>query len=110
MPGSSLEECMGELTPRELQAAFFSERATTSERINAVQALLQTPFGQRLRDEMGNWIVDRLRVEYLVPEAYAQWRPLVRDAMLFVESHLSTARLAPKLVEQIDLPANTPPE
>jgi len=105
MPGSSLQ-----LAPQELQAAFFPERATTSERISAIQAVLQTPFGQRLRDEMGKWIVQCLRVEYLVPEIYAQWRPLVRDAMLFVESNLSSARLAPKIVEQLDLPANTSPE
>jgi len=111
MPGSSLlEGYLQGLAPQELQAAFFFERATTSERIAAIEALLETPSGQLLRDEMGKWIVQRLQVEYLVPETYAQWRPLVRDAMLFVETHLSAARLAPKLVEQIELPANTPPE
>jgi len=111
MPGSSLlEGYLQGLAPQELQAAFFFERATTSERIAAIAALLETPSGQLLRDEMGKWIVQRLQVEYLVPETYAQWRPLVRDAMLFVETHLSAARLAPKLVEQIELPANTPPE
>jgi ubiquinone biosynthesis protein len=110
MPGSSLEGCIGQLVPQELHAVFFSKRTTTSERVNTIKALLQTPSGQLLRDELGKWIVQRLRVEYLVPETYAQWRPLVRDAMLFVQTHLSAARLAPKLVEQMDLPANTPPE
>ena len=46
----------------------------------------------------------------MVPEVYAAWRPLVRDAMLFMISHLSAARLAPKLVEQIELPPDTTPE
>ena len=49
-------------------------------------------------------------VELLVPEAYAQWRPLVRDSMMFVVSRLSPSRLAPKIVEQMDLPVDTPPE
>ncbi len=49
-------------------------------------------------------------VEALVPAEYENWRPPVRDAMLFVISHLSDARLAPKLLEQIELPPDTPPE
>jgi ubiquinone biosynthesis protein len=49
-------------------------------------------------------------VELLVPEAYRQWRPLVREAMRFVVSRLSTARLAPKVVEQMELGPDTPPE
>lgn len=111
MPGSSLVQAyLRQLAPPELQSAFFSEDAPASERIHAMEKLLLSPSAQLLRDQMGRWIVQLLRVEYLVPENYAQWRPLVGDAMLFVSSHLSDARLAPKLVEQIDLPANTRPE
>jgi ubiquinone biosynthesis protein len=51
-----------------------------------------------------------LPVEALVPEVYKQWRPLVRDAMRLVFSRLSDSRLAPKLVEQFELPPDTPPE
>ena len=51
-----------------------------------------------------------LPVEALVPEVYKQWRPLVRDAIALVFSHLSQARLAPKLAEQLVLPPDTPPE
>jgi len=39
-----------------------------------------------------------------------KWRPPVRDAMMFVVARLSPARLAPKLLEQIELPASTTPE
>ncbi|MGB7556750.1 MAG: AarF/UbiB family protein [Candidatus Korobacteraceae bacterium] len=35
---------------------------------------------------------------------------MVRDAMIFFGSHLSTSRLAPKLVEQFELPPDTTPE
>lgn len=68
-------------------------------------------MGRALRADMGTWIVDNLvPAEHLVPEAYAAWRAPVRDAMLFVVAHLSDARLAPKLLEQIELPPRTHPE
>ncbi len=111
MPGSSfVEGYLHQLAPRELQAALLPGDVSTSERIRAIDAVLRSPSGQLLRDQMGRWIVQFLRVEHLVPEIYADWRPLVRDAMLFTVSHLSAARLAPKLVEQMDLAPNTSPE
>ncbi len=68
-------------------------------------------MGLSIRDAMAKWIVDEIvPVETLVPKAYLNWRPPVRDSMMFVVSHLSPARLAPKLLEQIELPINTPPE
>lgn len=79
-------------------------------RTAAVKAALQTPAGRKLRDELGSWVIRILPAETVVPEIYAGWRPLVRDAMLFMISHLSAARLAPKLVEQLELPAETTPE
>jgi ubiquinone biosynthesis protein len=60
---------------------------------------------------MAKWIVDEIvPVERLVPKAYVEWRPPVRDAMMFVIARLSPARLAPKLLEQLDLPLNTSAE
>ena len=60
---------------------------------------------------MAAWIVDGIvPVSRLVPEAYVKWRPPVRDAMMFVVARLSAARLAPKLLEQFELPENTPAE
>src|SRR5208282_3164924 len=49
-------------------------------------------------------------VERLVPEAYEKWRQPVRDAMTFVVARLSAERLAPKLLEQLELPENTSAE
>ncbi|MGB2603135.1 MAG: AarF/UbiB family protein, partial [Candidatus Sulfotelmatobacter sp.] len=49
-------------------------------------------------------------VERLVPQAYQNWRPPVRDAMMFVVTRLSPARLAPKILEQLELPLNTSAE
>jgi ubiquinone biosynthesis protein len=111
MPSSALpEEYWGQLLPRALQATLFSEEASTAKRISAIEVVLRSAAGHLLRNEMGRWISHFLPAEALVPEIYSQWRPVVRDAMIFVVSRLSDARLASKLVEQTNLPSNTPPE
>jgi ubiquinone biosynthesis protein len=86
------------------------EQAMDVARIAAVKAALQSPAGRMMRQELGNWVIRLLPAEKVVPEIYAEWRPLVRDAMLFMIAHLSAARLAPKLVEQLQLPPETAPE
>lgn len=87
------------------------QNASTTEKVCAIEAGLRSPLGQALREAMAQWIVDEIvPVERLVPAAYIKWRPPVRDAMMFVVTRLSPARLAPKLLEQIELPPNTPPE
>ncbi len=82
----------------------------SANRTNALRAVLESAAGKNFRQEASRWIAEALSVKRLVPEVYAEWRPLVRDAMQFFGSHLSTPRLAPKLVEQIELPLDTPPE
>jgi len=102
-----------QLAPDQLRAALenFLPKGKTAERISAIEAGLRSPAGQSVREAMARWIVDEIvPVEALVPEAYVKWRPPVRDAMMFVVAHLSPARLAPKLLEQIELPAGTPAE
>jgi ubiquinone biosynthesis protein len=98
-------------TPAQLRSALAFLPATTAERSRMVEAALRSGGGDLLRAEIGNWIVERLvPVETLVPETYLKWHAPVRDAMLYVISHFSHARLAPKIVEQIELPPDTPPE
>ena len=92
-------------------ARLLPENAPASVKIHALEAALGSPAGRLMRAEIGKWIVDRfVPVEALVPEEYVKWRAPVRDAMLFVVSKLCDARLAPKILEQIELPADTPPE
>jgi ubiquinone biosynthesis protein len=91
-------------------ATFLGSHTSPAARTAAVKTALQTPAGRMLRDELGSWVIRLLPAETIVPEIYAAWRPLVQDAMLFMISHLSPARLAPKLVEQIELPPDTTPE
>ena len=100
--------------PAQLRAAlanFLPKNATPAEQVSAIEVGLRSPTGQAMRDTMARWIVDEIvPVERLVPQAYIRWRPPVRDAMTYVVAHLSPARLAPKLLEQLQLPVSTSAE
>lgn len=114
LDASAIEAGLRLLAPDQLRIAlenFLPPGATPAEKISAIEAGLQSPAGQSVRDAMARWIVDDIvPVNALVPDAYKPWRPPVRDAMMFVVTHLSATRLAPKLLEQIELPPKTPPE
>jgi len=111
---SAIAANLGQFAPDQLQSllqSFLPQNATTAEKVAAIEAGLRSPLGQSLRDAMAKWIVDEIvPVERLVPETYIKWRPPVRDAMMFVVARLSPARLAPKLLEQIELPPKTSAE
>ena len=102
-----------QLVPGRWRAALenFLPRGSSAERINTVEAALRSPVGQPLRDATARWIVDEIvPVKQLVPESYLKWRTPVREAMTYVVAHLSPQRLAPKIIEQIELPMDTPAE
>ena len=111
---SAIEGGLRQLVPEHLRAAlanFLPKGATAAEQTRAIEAGLRSPAGQAMRDTMARWIVDEIvPVTRLVPQAYLKWRPPVRDAMMFVVARLSPARLAPKLVEQLELPPKTKAE
>src|ERR1039457_7169250 len=110
----SVIEGLSKLSPEELREAFANslpKEATAAEKTRAIEAWLRSPAGGALREAMAKWIVDEIvPVDRLVPKAYVKWRPPVRDAMMFVVMRLSPARLAPKLLEQLELPSKTPAE
>ena len=114
IPSSSIEDSLRQMAPVQLRAAlanFLPKGATAAEQVCAIEAGLRSPAGQAMRDTMARWIVDEIvPVERLVPQAYLKWRPPVRDAMMFVVARLSPARLAPKLLEQLELPLDTSAE
>ena len=105
---------LSQFSPDQLRVAlrsFLPQNASSAEQVSAVEALLNSPTGQSLRDTMARWVVDEIvPVERLVPQSYLQWRAPVRDCMIFVISRISAARLAPKLLEQLELPPTTSPE
>ncbi|HTT20704.1 MAG TPA: AarF/UbiB family protein [Candidatus Sulfotelmatobacter sp.] len=113
LDASAIVAGFGQLAPDQLRAALqnFLPKGSTAERVSAIEAALRTPVGRSLRDAMARWIVDEIvPVEALVPESYLKWRLPVREAMMYVVAHLSSGRLAPKLLEQIELPIETPAE
>ena len=114
MTPSVIENGLRQLGPEQLRAAlanFLPKNATAAEQTRAVEAGLRSPAGEAMRDAMARWIVDSIvPVDRLVPKAYKNWRPPVRDAMMFVVARLSPARLAPKLLEQLELPLKTTAE
>lgn len=109
-----MESYLQQLTPDSVRAAianFLPQDLGDIERAEVLESALRSEAGPLLRAQMARWIAnDIVRVERLVPRTYGQWCPPVRDAMSFVVSNLSAARLAPKIVEQINLPLETPPE
>jgi predicted unusual protein kinase regulating ubiquinone biosynthesis (AarF/ABC1/UbiB family) len=111
---SSMDAGIRQLTPKQLRAAvanFLPKSGSEAERISIIEAGLRSLAGQSLRDAMAEWIVDEIvPVKRLVPEAYENWRAPVREAMMFVVAHLSPARLAPKVLEQLELPKRTSAE
>jgi ubiquinone biosynthesis protein len=94
------------------QALAFLLRSdfAAADKIRAIQQALDGDHGTSWRAGLGEWIVRLMPVESLVPDVDSSWRPLLREAMIFVVSRLSSARLAPKVLEQLELGAAAPPE
>jgi ubiquinone biosynthesis protein len=91
--------------------SFLPQGGTQAEKIHAIESGLRSPLGVSMREAMARWVVDEIvPVQRLVPDAYLRWRPPVREAMVFVVARLSPARLAPKLLEQLELPPKTSAE
>jgi len=109
-----MEGGLRHLAPEQLRAGlanFLPKGANADEQVRAIEAGLRSPTGEAMREAMARWIVEEIvPVERLVPQAYLAWRPPVRDAMMFVVARLSPARLAPKLLEQLELPLDTSAE
>lgn len=111
---ANVEARLSQLAPDQLRAAlasFLPKDSSSETKLSAIESALRSPVGQSMREAMARWIVDEIvPVERLVPETYLKWRPPVRDAMMIVVARLSPSRLAPKLLEQIELSAKTSAE
>ena len=100
----------GSVPLQEALQPFLTGSATTVEKTAIVQTALEGASGTFWREELGKWAARAVPVELLVPEVHREWRPLVHEAILFVVSKLSAARLAPKIVEQMELGPDIPVE
>jgi ubiquinone biosynthesis protein len=85
------------------QAKLLLEGVPDSERLARLTGLLQSALGNRIREQIASAILELLHLDLLVPEAYRQWRPLVSDALRFLLLRMSVSRLAPKILEQLEL-------
>lgn len=83
---------------------------TPAERRGMLAAALKGEGSEALRRQIGAWVMRLVPIETLVPESARRWRPLVADALQFLFSRLSAARLAEKIAEQMELPVDTEPE
>lgn len=110
----NLDNLFLDLSPKDLRGAlenFVPQNLSSADKILAIESVLGSPMGSNVRAAMGRWISDHtVPASKLVPEVHARWVPVVRDAMLYVVLHLSSHRLAPKLLEQLELPLRTRPE
>jgi ubiquinone biosynthesis protein len=103
-------DLLGQLPKEQLAALLALE---TDQGVNAdalgkrVQAILDEIDWTAHRKELGNMISTLLPIEQLVPECYADWRPIVSDAVSFIGTRLSSQRLIPKLIEQLLLAEDT---
>ena len=98
-----MQSIAGNLPLQQSLYAFLMGNGSAEEKTAAVQAALEGPAGKFWRDELGKWAARMVPVELLVPEVHREWRPLVHESILFVVSKLSASRLAPKIVEQMQL-------
>jgi len=93
-----------------LLADAFLHGGSPADRIAAIEGALGADDSGAWRAAIGKWITSIIPVETLVADRYRKWRPLVEDSFQFLFSHLSNRRLAVKILEQIELARQTPPE
>lgn len=93
-----------------LLALAMDESATDEQLESAAREALASIDWATQRESIRALINLIMPLETLVPDVYADWRPVVRDAVAFVGSRLSVERVVPKLVAQMLLPAEMPLE
>ncbi|HWR13886.1 MAG TPA: AarF/UbiB family protein [Terriglobales bacterium] len=101
----------GKITSRKVEwqlPPVLPLHGSIKERSAALVESLNSPIGPMLRQLLAKWIADQaVPAARLVPKRFENWLPVVRDAMCFVVLNLSADRLAPKIIQQLDLPPRT---
>ncbi len=99
-----LQQLFGEEQFARLSTLFMQADEQQLQELNK----LATEFDwEPYRKPIGKLLADQMQVETLVPDSYADWKPIVHEAVVYIGSRLSIQRLLPKLFEQLILPANT---
>jgi ubiquinone biosynthesis protein len=102
------------LLPTEQQLKLFTlamDETATDEQLDAGVREALAAVDWEGQDEQIRALISRIMpLETLVPDIYAEWRPVIRDAVAYTGASLSPERLVPKLVEQMMLPEEMPLE
>jgi ubiquinone biosynthesis protein len=102
------------LVPAQHLPAFLEltnrDGVTKAEWQTTIQDAPDSLDGETQRRQVGLLLSSLLPLEALIPDIYHKWRPIVRDGVAFIGAHLSNARLAAKLADQLMLPADVPLE
>lgn len=89
--------------PREQLAALLALQAepgdNTAELRNRLQEILGQVDWTSKPELLGRLTSELLPIEQLVPACYADWRPIITDAISFIGSRLGSQRLIPKLID-----------
>ena len=113
LDAAMIEELLALLPPKQQSKLFLlamDESATDAQMAEAAREALASVDWEAQREAIRRLIGMIMPLDTLVPEIYAAWRPVIRDAVTVVGANLSPERLVPKLVEQMMLPAEMPLE
>ena len=95
------------LIPEQQASALFalmlSKDVVAGEMEEAIQNITADVDWEPHAEQLGELVSEMLPIEQLVPDCYADWRPIVSDALSFIGTRLSTARLIPKIIQQLML-------
>lgn len=104
---SELRKLFNEKQLADISALVLRGEGSIGERKLALQKILKDFEWESYRVQLGRLLAEQLPAEQLVPEAYAEWKPIVHEAVTYIGGHLSMQRLLPKLLDQMLLPEDT---
>lgn len=89
---------------------ILNDDSLCSQKLEAqIIAMLNSLDWDRHREPIAQLVSKLLPFESLVPPVYEAWKPIVKEAVIFIASRLPPERLIPKLARQISHP-DTPLE
>ncbi len=102
-----IRKLLTEKQATELLAFVMQLESDAKQKQAALEKIIKQFEQQGWRGQMGTLLAKQLSLKELVPDCYADWRPIVTEAVIFIGSRLSGKRVIPKLIEQVKLPDDT---
>ena len=103
----ALRKLLSEKQQAELLALFMQDSENDDKQQAALLKIIKDWDVEKHRKPIGKLLAECLPIEQLVPDCYAEWRPIVRESVIYIGPRLSITRLLPKLFEQVMLPETT---